>query len=54
MKRKRSVKAMIWNFKERFPSDVLGVYNAFSIFDSEKVPNDYTHLTNLLSTKFVR
>ena len=38
----RYVKAMIWNISERFPSDVLEVLHAFSVFDFEKVPTDYS------------
>ena len=34
----RYVKAMIWSISERFPSDVLEVLEAFSIFDLKKVP----------------
>ena len=29
----RYIKAMIWNIDERFPSDVLQIIGAFSIFD---------------------
>ena len=36
----RFVKAMLWNISERFPSGVLEVLDAFSIFDLEKVPTD--------------
>ena len=36
----RYTKAMIWNISERFPSNVLEVLDAFSIFDLEKVRFD--------------
>ena len=45
------VKAIIWSISERFPSDVLEVLDASSIFDLEKVPtvcssNEFTVYCN--------
>ena len=48
----RYVKDMIWNINERFPSDVLEVLDAFSVFNLEKFLM-ITHPMNLLCTKLV-
>ena len=33
---------MIWNINERFPSDVMDILDAFSIFNLENIPTNQT------------
>ena len=57
----RYTNAMIWNINERFPSDVMNILEAFSIFNLESIPTDQSsreftvhgnHEVNVLSSHF--